>query len=93
MAISHASSVGLGFSLRTHRVAAPLNPVSPTAPAPLASDDQANMNRLDTTPDAQWLAEWIDFGLRELEQYLGKHRCFDDYYAERECSRDNSRCG
>ena len=51
------------------------------------------MNRLDTTPDAKWLTEWIDFGLRELEQYLRKHGRFDVYYAERECLRDDSRCG
>ncbi len=51
------------------------------------------MNSLDTSPDAKWLAEWIDFGLRELEQYLGKRRRFDDYYAERQCVPDNRRCG
>jgi hypothetical protein len=50
-------------------------------------------NSLDTTADAKWLAEWIDFGLRELEQYLGKHRRFDDYYAERQLLSDRPRCG
>ena len=34
--------------------------------------------------DERWMAEWLDFGLRELEQYLGKHRRFDDYCAGRE---------
>jgi hypothetical protein len=53
---------------------------------------RAMTNSLDITPDAKWLAEWIDFGLRELEQYLGKHRRFNDYYAERQCLRDNSGC-
>lgn len=51
------------------------------------------MNGIDATPDAKWLVEWIDFGLRELEQYLGKHRRFDDYYMERQCLGDQSRCG
>jgi hypothetical protein len=68
-------------------------PASTTAPAPTRSDDRAIMNSIDTTPDAQWLAEWIDFGMRELEQYLGKHRRFDDYYADRERLRHASPCG
>ncbi len=65
-------------------------PASTTAPTTVGSDDQAIMNGTDITPDAQWLAEWIDFGFRELEQYLGKHRRFDDYYADRERLRDAS---
>lgn len=51
------------------------------------------MNGIDTTPEARWLADWIDFGLRELEQYLGKHRRFDEYYADRERLRGTSPCG
>ena len=33
--------------------------------------------------DARWLTEWIEFGLRQFETYLEKHRRFDDYYAGR----------
>ena len=68
-------------------------PASTTAPVRPGSDDRVIMNSMDTTPDARWLAEWIDFGLRELEQYLGKHRRFDDYYADRERLREASSCG
>ena len=31
--------------------------------------------------DARWLTEWIEFGLRELDAYMEKHRRFDDFYA------------
>jgi hypothetical protein len=36
-----------------------------------------------TDIDERWMSEWIEFGMREFENYLGKHRKFDDYYARR----------
>jgi hypothetical protein len=36
--------------------------------------------------DEQWIAEWVTFGLRELERYLCNQRSFDEYYTRR--SRD-----
>ncbi|MDX6533896.1 MAG: hypothetical protein QOJ13_3103 [Gaiellales bacterium] len=33
--------------------------------------------------DERWMSEWVEFGMREFESYLGKHRKFDDYYARR----------
>lgn len=47
------------------------------------------MHDTHITPDERWLSEWMEFGLRELEHYLGKHRRFDDYYAGRERRRQS----
>ena len=38
--------------------------------------------------DARWLTEWIEFGLRQFETYLERHRSFDDFYARRDRSAD-----
>ena len=40
--------------------------------------------RAQPTAADGWLAEWIQFGLREFETYLGKHSRFDEYYDRRE---------
>lgn len=36
-----------------------------------------------TDIDERWMNEWLEFGMRELESYLGKHRKFDAYYERR----------
>jgi len=33
--------------------------------------------------DEVWLAEWVAFGLRELEAYLRRQAAFDEYYQSR----------
>ena len=40
--------------------------------------------------DERWMAEWVTFGIRELESYLGKHRCFEEYYSRRSRSRNTA---
>jgi hypothetical protein len=30
-----------------------------------------------------WIAEWIEFGFREMAAYLRRHAAFDDYYRRR----------
>ncbi len=37
----------------------------------------------DGAIDERWLSEWVEFGMRELADYLGKHRRFDEYCASR----------
>jgi hypothetical protein len=46
-------------------------------------DRKAVMETERTDIDERWMAEWVEFGMREFESYLGKHRKFDDYYARR----------
>lgn len=46
------------------------------------------MEPIITDIDERWMAEWVTFGIRELESYLGKHRCFEEYYSRRSRSRD-----
>jgi hypothetical protein len=33
--------------------------------------------------DENWLAEWVAFGLRELDAYLRRQAAFDAYYRRR----------
>jgi hypothetical protein len=44
------------------------------------------MDPIITDIDERWMAEWVTFGMRELESYLGKHRCFEEYYSRRKRS-------
>ncbi|MDX6494551.1 MAG: hypothetical protein QOE17_537 [Gaiellales bacterium] len=44
------------------------------------------MDPIITDIDERWMAEWVTFGMRELECYLAKHRCFEEYYSRRKRS-------
>ena len=41
------------------------------------------MEPVFTEIDERWIAEWVTFGMLELERYLGKHRSFEDYCIRR----------
>jgi len=45
------------------------------------------MEPIITDIDERWMTEWVTFGMRELERYLGKHRCFEEYYSRRSRGR------
>jgi hypothetical protein len=45
------------------------------------------MEPIITDIDERWMTEWVTFGMRELERYLGNHRSFEEYYSRRSQSR------
>jgi hypothetical protein len=51
--------------------------------AAVCIDEKHIMDAIITDIDERWMAEWVTFGMRELERYLGKHRCFEEYYSRR----------
>ena len=40
------------------------------------------MDPIITNIDERWMAEWVTFGIG-TRAYLGKHRCFEEYYSRR----------
>lgn len=39
--------------------------------------------------DERWLAEWVDFGIREIQTYLLKHERFERYCERRKHAIQN----
>jgi hypothetical protein len=39
-----------------------------------------------TAVDEIWIAEWIEFGFREITAYLSRYAAFDDFYRRRQPS-------
>ena len=45
------------------------------------------MYEIETDIDERWLAEWVEFGIKEFERYLVNQLSFEDYYSRRNRTR------
>ena len=43
-----------------------------------------------TEIDDRFMTEWVEYGMREMDAYLGKHARFDRYMCDRD-DRDSDR--